>query len=99
MTGSTEKKSIAFGFVPPKSMNRNSKIQLSVIVLISIILLTISAMKLSFWEDETYTATQSQKPVAELLVSTHSDVHPVLPLLVASFWGGLFGYDEMGLRS
>jgi uncharacterized membrane protein len=99
MTGSTEKKSIAFGFVPSKSMNRNSKIQLSVIVLISIILLTISAMKLSFWEDETYTATQSQKPVAELLASTHSDVHPVLPLLVASFWGGLFGYDEMGLRS
>ena len=80
-------------------MDNKSRIKLFIIILISVCLLLGAAIRMSFWEDETYTATQSQKPFSDLLQSTQFDVHPVLPIMVTSIWGSIFGYDEIGLRS
>ncbi|HSQ28061.1 MAG TPA: glycosyltransferase family 39 protein [Anaerolineales bacterium] len=80
-------------------MDNKSRIKLFTIIMVSVCLLLGAAIRMSFWEDETYTATQSQKPFSDLVQSMQFDVHPVLPIIVTSIWGSIFGYNEIGLRS
>ncbi|HMN14120.1 MAG TPA: glycosyltransferase family 39 protein, partial [Bellilinea sp.] len=80
-------------------MDKNSRITLLIVILVSTGLLWFAAAKMSFWEDETYTSSQSQKTIPVILEGFQSDVHPVLPLIFTSLWGSIFGYDEPGLRS
>jgi hypothetical protein len=72
---------------------------LAVILLASLLLLSAAAYQKSFWEDETAIARQAQRGLAELVRDPPWNNHPLLPLFSFAVWGGLFGYDELGLRS
>lgn len=72
---------------------------IAIVILASGLLLSTAAAQKSFWEDEAFTVIFAQKPAEELLQVAGRDVHPPLYLILAGQWGGLFGFDEVGVRS
>jgi len=80
-------------------MKRLSSIFLILVVGFSIALQLLAASHQSFWEDEAFTAIVASRGPAEVAKVIDWDVHPPLYLYLATYWGQLYGYQELGLRS
>jgi uncharacterized membrane protein len=72
---------------------------LAIIVILAAALLFAGAAQKSYWEDEAWTASIVQGEWDRVVYATASDVHPPLYFLLASTWGSVFGFEELGLRS
>jgi 4-amino-4-deoxy-L-arabinose transferase-like glycosyltransferase len=75
-----------------------SKYSLILVVLLSVCLQLFAAYQKSFWEDEAFVATFAGRGSSFALEMVAWDYHPPLYMLLASGWGSLFGYNELGLR-
>ncbi len=53
----------------------------------------------SFWNDEGNSARLSERPLAQIIEGTASDVHPPLYYVMLRGWRDLVGDSEFGLRS
>jgi uncharacterized membrane protein len=80
-------------------MTRSGTFWLLTLVILLVILLLSSAVQKSFWEDETLTASTAAGGLERISQLAKRDMHPPLMYIVASYWGRLFGYNELGLRS
>jgi uncharacterized membrane protein len=75
-----------------------SKYSLLLVVLVSICLQMFAAYQKSFWEDEAFVANFASRGSGFALEMVEWDYHPPLYMLMASYWGRVFGYNEFGLR-
>lgn len=86
-------------------MTRSGTFWLFTLAILLVILLISSAVQKSFWEDEAFTAHVAAGGLERIsqyskLDSRHIYMnHQPLMYIVASYWGRLFGYNELGLRS
>ncbi|MGB7117485.1 MAG: glycosyltransferase family 39 protein [Anaerolineales bacterium] len=80
-------------------MTRSGTFWLITLAILLVILLLSSAVQKSFWEDETLTAHTAAGGLERISQLAKRDMHPPLMYIVASYWGRLFGYNELGLRS
>ncbi len=53
----------------------------------------------SVWFDEGYSIYLAQQDLQSLLAFTAVDAHPPLYYIILKFWGELFGFSELALRS
>ncbi|HEX7017981.1 MAG TPA: glycosyltransferase family 39 protein [Patescibacteria group bacterium] len=62
-------------------------------------LLTENYITRGFWGDEAWTALISQRSIPEMLRVTGEDFHPPMYYLLVHFWGSMFGFSELAIRS
>ena len=77
----------------------STKKSLAIIIALATVLLFAAAGQKSYWEDEAWTASIVQGEWDTVVYATANDVHPPLYFLLASTWGSIFGFEELGLRS
>lgn len=82
-------------------MTRNARHAVIFLVLMALMLATqfSLASQRSFWEDEAVTARLSGRSFSDIVTDRARDNHPPLYWLLVRVWAGIFGTDEIGLRS